>query len=167
MKIIFALIFLLIIKFSFASAISPMPLTDTTVKKEYKRNRNEFLDRYGHDDSSRALINFYFHRRGLVIGNLSAGIPFTLLSGIALFPATAAENSNGNGLGTALLFPILFTGVMLILVGSYLWIRYSHTTLYSRKRLLILLDDYFNGKSIPWVISKNKVFKAILWSKLP
>jgi hypothetical protein len=51
--------FLVTIKISFASDLAVPALDDTTItKNEYKSSRKEFLEKYGRDDSSTALINF-------------------------------------------------------------------------------------------------------------
>lgn len=42
---------------------SVMPFTDSTTGKKHQLTREAFLNRYGTDDSSRALIHYFFDKR--------------------------------------------------------------------------------------------------------
>jgi len=62
-----AFIFFLSLSFnlSFATGFTPVNVGDTLEQpvKEHKLTREQFLEKYGRDDSSRAFINFYFTKR--------------------------------------------------------------------------------------------------------
>jgi hypothetical protein len=168
MKAIFTCIFLCTIKFSFAASTNSISPGDSIIKKAYKINREEFLEKYGCDDSSRALINFYFKKRNHQKGNFLAGAGALLIAGIAFGSVNNLMNDDknynyDNGLPNAqttflaiAIIVMAFMGLPLIISGGTLWI------IYSRKKLLKLLDRYNNGKSIPRGISRNKMFRGFL-----
>jgi hypothetical protein len=65
MRITLSILLLFSLKFCFASQEPTWHGMDTTIlsKEDYKLNGEEFLDKYGRDDSSRAFIHFYFRKR--------------------------------------------------------------------------------------------------------
>jgi hypothetical protein len=113
-------------------------------------------------------MNFYFKKRNRQKGNFLAGAGALLIAGIAFGPANNLMNDDKNynyddGLPDAqtaflaiAIIVMAFMGLPLIISGGSLWI------IYSRKKLLKLLDRYNNGKSIPRGISRNKMFRGFL-----
>src|ERR1700712_2523832 len=85
MKIIFVFLFCGLHAFSFGATL-PTALSDDTSnkKKPYELDQTEFLARYGRDDSSRALINLFFHKRGIGLPDIAVGIPLLITGGIGL-----------------------------------------------------------------------------------
>lgn len=138
---------------------SVQPFTDSIYGKKHQLSREAFLNRFGTDDSSRALIHYFFDKRkvaqkkalaraGIAAG---AGILFALLIMSNIFKGNLLLIFAAIGLGSAfwvfLLFGI-FSGIML----------YS----YSRKRLLRLLQAYQQGKPLPKKITRQLQFKMNL-----
>lgn len=138
---------------------SVIPFTDSTTGKKHQLTREAFLNRYGTDDSSRALIHYFFDKRqvaqkkaitraGIAAG---AGILFALLVMSNIFQGNLLLIIAAIGLGSAfwvfLLFGI-FSGIVL----------YS----FSRKRLLRLLQAYQQGKPLPKKITRQLPFKMHL-----
>ena len=169
MKTMLLVFFLCSAQFSFASILSLLPLHDTVAPPgPYKLNKNEFLEKYGRDDSSRALILFYFRKRKIDQTNFYAGAFLALIGGIAVFPVKNLPdmgdyNSLNYSPSDKLAFSIgivclLAAGIPLLLTGGSLLLRYN------RKRLLKMLDNYFTGKFIPRGIVGNKYFKTYLKS---
>jgi hypothetical protein len=161
MKTILLISFLLMLKFAAASNLVSSPLRDSSIRhKEHKLNEKEFLEKYGRDDSSRALISFYFLKRSKGITRFSIAAPSTVLPGIALVPvANKAEGDKGNmhDASAAGGLTILLCGAIAFLsLATAVWVRYS------RKKLLRVLTDYSIGKHIPKGIAKNMVFKGFL-----
>jgi hypothetical protein len=165
MKFLLLTAFLFFIKTSFASHLAQPVLSDTTKpEKEYKLNRDQFLEKYGKDDSSRALINYYFSRR------TSAKILFFInVWQIPFWPfpfsynlKTAESNSStiGQSLGAFIISLIflclLFASFGLATAGSAEWLKHS------RKRLLKQLNNYFNGRPMPRAIIRSRLFRRFL-----
>ncbi len=106
----------------------------------YRMDRREFLFHYGRDDSSRALINFYFSHREHPKGVLQptqgdVGMLFGELIALAAI--------------TVICFPLIVVW----------WVKFS------RKRLLRQLKDYFSGKPIPRSIAKKRLYIEALHGK--
>src|ERR1022692_3184484 len=151
--------FLFTIKISFASDLFISALNDTTItKNEYKISKKGFLEKYGRDDSSRALINFYFRKRGAgkIVFFFNAPIAsFFLYLGLGI----ALGNSQSNfGLVIAeiVIYDILAGAFMFLAFGAITWIKYA------RKKLLWQLNAYFSGQSLPKKIAMSKAFKRFL-----
>jgi hypothetical protein len=137
-----------------------LPEDSSTLLPEHKLNRKEFLRKYGRDDSSRALIAFFYYKRGASQGTVASGAVMGIVSGIAFDRATnVAESGNASFADAFYAFAlsmVVAAGIAVFSIGTVIWIRYS------RKRLLRLLKDYFNGKSIPRGIRKNKLYRSLL-----
>jgi hypothetical protein len=153
--------------FSFASVSPNKIFHDTTItpEKEYALNKEEFLNVYGKDDSSRALIEFYFAKRNK--GKKMIVFP-TAISGSAAALAiigTIAYSNNSSHATTnvhkidvapplsLLLFSILCPIVPFFVMGIRLRAKYSS------EKLLFQLNNYNAGKPIPRWIAKSRIFK--------
>jgi hypothetical protein len=156
--------------FSFASIALNKIFRDTTItpNKEYAINKEEFLNIYGRDDSSRALIGFYFAKRNK--GKKMIVIPTAISGGIAalaIIGAIAYSNSSSNTTtnvhktDVAPPFPLLLLVILCpIIPFAIMGIRLR--TKYSPKKLLFQLNNYDAGKPIPRWIAKSRFFKTHL-----
>jgi hypothetical protein len=167
MKTMLLIFFCFAMEFSFGAYLPSLPPEDSTVpQKAYKMEKKGFLERYGRDDSSKALIYFYFRKRKVNKNIFFPGAALGLAAGIGYFPVNnlpdigefnTADYKGGNKIFLVLgIFCLAAAGIPLLLVGGSLWMHYS------RKKLLKLLNDHFNGRSIPAGIARNKSFKYYL-----
>jgi len=134
--------------------------------KDYKLNREQFLESYGRDDSSRALIDYYFHKRNnakkLAIAGFILGIVSLVIAGLVISsspsngPSNGVVDDSGEVAVVLLLVQTFYGSIALIVTGVAIWI------IYSRKKLLKLLEKYFLGKSIPPHIARNHLFNQWL-----
>ncbi|HXB43547.1 MAG TPA: hypothetical protein VNV85_05795 [Puia sp.] len=157
--------FLFTIKISCAADFTVRAVEDTTItKNEYKISRKEFLEKYGRDDSSRALINFYFSKRvpaRILFFSVIWQIPiwpFPLASNLRVSQSKSGSISQGFGglVGSVIFLCLLLATVGLATGALGQWVKYS------RKRLLSQLNRYFNGQSIPKGISRSHLFRRVL-----
>jgi len=148
-----------------AASFPNFRVVDTVIDRPvYALTRDEFLTKYGRDDSSKALINFFFERRSPQAGMIGGGSVLTAGGTIGLVAAVNGVNDRSNDLGQqlndlwlAILAGIaLGAGIALVSVGISLGSRYS------KKRLLRLLDNYFAGSPMPRGIARNTMFRAFV-----
>jgi hypothetical protein len=151
--------------YSFASTPAGFVSADTAINpRSYALTQDQFLADYGRDDSSKALINFFFQKRSKGQTIFGAGAAVTVLAGVGLGVAVNQTNKESDDLGNELasIFAVIIAGIALgagialAAVGTALWGRYS------RKRLLALLDNYSAGKSIPGSITRNIMFRSFV-----
>jgi hypothetical protein len=139
---------------------TPIHFSDTSgpLTKPSHLNRTEFMCKYGKDDTSRALIAFFFRKRSVgkkfilypLVLVFAGAIGLTIYLTYYVVPA---------GFG----WPFIFLSVQLIaltfifsIIGAMVLIKHS------RKKLLSLLNKYNEGRSIPDQIKKNSFFKSQL-----
>lgn len=141
---------------SFQLSATVLEVNDSSIKQQYSKEL--FLKKYGSDDSSKALIEFFFKKRHE--GKLetiiwpAVGIAATLLT-IAYF------NSKGNNaLGGFLVLISLgllpYASVAGILSGIFKLIRFR------KARLVLALERYQAGKGIRKSLKRDKIFKKEL-----
>ena len=114
---------------------------------DFKHNKQYFLDHYGADDSTRALINTFFRVRKAAVVEVAysvvAGVGIYIFANHVFGPGDNKSNS-WNTIALAI-FAIPLIPAFAIGVGegtvTYL--------IYSRQKLLHLLMDYQNGKNLP------------------
>jgi hypothetical protein len=154
-KLLYAVIFLL----SSFHALATFSKNDTShTGKPYKISKQEFLTQYSKDDSSRALIRYYFDKRQ---GLRNAALLYTALAGAGylIFNAIVTQASGrdvavtGIGVFAALLGTSLALAAPIV---AYQWLRTS------RKRLFSMLNDYKMGKPIPEKIIRSSSFQRFL-----
>jgi hypothetical protein len=146
---------------SHASSISTLnKLYDTAGKnnKPWKKNENEFLSEYGKDDSSRALIRFFFDRRKLArrLILIPFAIDLTFASALGIYVLVR--------MGAYLSYPWAIASLFLIFASITLFIVAAATGMrYSRKRLYYILLKYESGYplSTKWA-KKNRFFKRYI-----
>jgi hypothetical protein len=158
------LFFILVLSASFhlsnaSSYIGTLTDTIPSGKMAYKFNRIDFLENYGKDDTSRALINFFFTKR-------NRAITLTLIGGGGSVIADIAFNSFLNSVSLATLGDLILGYILLnlavdvaftlLVIGIIRWL------VYSRRKLLSILKNYSNGKGIPRNILKSRSFKKQL-----
>ena len=117
--------------------------------KPWKISKQQFLDQYGKDDKSKAIISFYFGKYTGPRKGLYVFIPLTV---IVTSVALAAVPGAGFPILPAITVGIdVITISLLDIVGNY-----------SRKELLKSLNKYFSGKGISremkrWIRYENKM----------
>jgi len=141
-------------------------LADTSINKSnYKHSRQYFLENYGKDDSTKALVNYFFAKREkalieTVIPAVAGGVAAAL---VARLSYSANNPTSGKGSGYA----------GLVIVPAFLVVLYSSVTLidgqikwlvFNRRKLLVILISYNSGKSLPKKITHRKAFKYELES---
>lgn len=136
------------------------PLNDSAqIKKLYKLSEEEFLNKYGKDDSSRALIRYYFQRRKAFkkAGLISAGIAG--VSGI-LFQVLIMDSSGGSALGSlALGFSLMLSLWGFGIATLFLIVKWLKM---SRRYLFKLIKKYNAGKGIPKRMTSQLLFEKFL-----
>jgi len=151
---------------SIAASVPVFMVMDTSIDRSaYALSQDQFLEKYGRDDSSKALINYFFRKRTAGQGMAAGGGFISILAALGFAAAThVVNNSSGYDLNEQVQNAVwaFFTGIVLaggitlISIGIVSWGRHS------RKRLLLLLDNYFAGSPIPKGIAKKKVFRAFV-----
>lgn len=142
----------------FYSDVSASLPVDSSSSKPYKISQKAFLKKYGADDSSRALINYYFSKRkGLRNGALLyaslAGAGYLVFNAVV----TQASGRDVAVTGTGVLAVLLGTALALAVpLVAYRWLRTS------RKSLFSMLNDYKMGKPIPEKVMKSSSFQRFL-----
>jgi len=142
-----------------ACASSSLKANDSLPATEYKLSKPEFIQRYGKDDSSKALIRFYFHKRERAQKMIF--IPVIAGSVTAAFIAVAASNSSNNS-GYEEFF---FYEFMSLIVTAALVLTLTGVVrclLFTRRKLLLRLRQYEAERYIPENITASKLFKMSL-----
>jgi hypothetical protein len=126
-----------------------IPKDSIPTNKPWKISQQQFLDQYGKDDTSRAIINYYFmlhnkSRKNLFVNTLIAA------AGIALFTVITA---NGASFGAIILgAPFIVVGLSF---GINVFIKAINLIYYSRKKLYKELKKYFAGEKIPLSLKRG------------
>lgn len=137
-----------ILFFNFPVLAAKIIVNDSSIiPKENQQSKKYFLDKYGKDDSSRALIEFFFKRQHT--GKLEAFIWAGIGSASSIFFDRVIVNGTGPPLGALGVLIGIFTACLIwtsiggVLAGIFILLKYN------RKRLLKLLVNYDEGKGIP------------------
>lgn len=147
MKAFLFFLFTISLAGSTVSAQKPTTASDSTINQNgFKQSQQYFLDTYGKDDSTRALINYYFRIRKATVVETSVGL---LLTGGGLI-LLANPNTYILAIGFA---PIIFTGALLFIDGPI------ERLIYNKKKLLHLIADYQHGKHFPKRFTHNRRFR--------
>lgn len=128
--------FLFLSLFYFLNCINtlaaPVNYADTSVNKSsYKQSRQYFLDNYGKDDSTRALINYFFKRRKeafyeTVVPPVAAGVSLLLLNYIISNGANVKEDTGGGYLLVGLSAAVALYGSAGTLIdGQIKWLVFN------------------------------------------
>jgi hypothetical protein len=143
---------------SFICILNTQCDTSGQSKNSWKKSESEFLNIYGKDDSSRALIRFFFDRRKLArrLMIIPVAIDLTLALTLGIYGLTSMGLYLNYLWGSAVLF-LAFASITLFIVAAGTWMRYS------RKRLYHILTQYESGVPLPqkWA-RKNRFFKRFM-----
>jgi hypothetical protein len=113
-------------------------------EKQYKISRQQFLDKYGKDDTARTIINYYFTKRKASLYQTIITTTLTTLSGIIFTKIV------GNGpINIAGFFLAIALGWFILIAGLYIFLSIHIFFFYSRKNLLKVLGNYFSDRGIP------------------
>jgi hypothetical protein len=142
------------------NAPAARPCSDTSQPvNPYKLSRKQFLDTYGKDETSRAIIIYFFKERRVAIWSTVAGTVTSVIGALGL-AGIAASHPPHEEIGD-LIFPMVMFGIAswgVLLTGFGIYWLFHH----SRKRLMRTLNDYSSGKGISPLmqkrINKNNVF---------
>jgi hypothetical protein len=147
MKQLTALGFVLLLSNNLPAAVL---CSDTlTPKKPYKLSRQQFLDKYGKDDTARMVITYFFqqHKRAA-----KWVIPYLMLTaaGSVIYATAIVTGSLG---------VIIFLGTFVLLgtfIAGLLFLDSCIGLLkFPRKRLFRLLNNYYAGNGIPRRLKNN------------
>jgi hypothetical protein len=141
--------------FSSVNTFATVPQTDTVYKsKLHKISKKEFLDQYGYDDSTRALIRYFFKDRSKSKKSL------IIFGGVTLLAAIVALN---DGPGNTLLIGVYIACILLVLLGSIIVLFNIYFLVSnSRKKLYRILQAYQNNTPLPKKIVQQSLFKEYL-----
>ncbi len=122
---------------------------------DFKHPQQYFLDTYGKDDSTRALINYYFRVRKAAAVETIVGL--VLGSSSAIYISNAFSQNSNFSFGASLLayYIIPFAGVFALEVieGSVIRI------VFTKQKLLRLIADYQHGKHLPKRFTRKRRFR--------
>ena len=150
---------------SFAAGYKSFFAKDTSdpLIKEYKTDEMTFLKKYGRDDSSSALIYFYFAKRSktksMVLLALSTSAAVGLFSAVVL--ASYPNANNPDDFADA--FAFLWLALSIYAVATFTIIGIVRLIKYSRKKLLHHLKNYFDGVPIPPNIARSRAFQKLVF----
>ena len=120
---------------------SSLPTDSTQANKLWKISQQQFLGKYGKDDTSKAIINYYFRNFIMARKALNVFLPVAAAaSGIAIF-----KKSGSGG------FVIVYIVAMVDIFTLSILGRMNQ---YSRKQLLKSLNKYFSGSGVSKKIKK-------------
>ena len=129
---------------------------------DFKQSKQFFLDKYGTDDSTRALINYFFKKRKIafletVIPPVAGGASVLILSLFLKSMANVKEDNGGFGFSVVVpLILVIYAVPVYIIDGQIKWL------IFNRRKLLAILESYNSGNSLPKKIKRRKVFKLEL-----
>ena len=133
---------------------------DTTIEKSvYRQSRKVFLEKYGKDDSTKALINYYFSKRG---SRLIDAISPVLSGSLLLVATTRNQNVNNTKdgyfnlvvVGPLILFTIGFTANFIV--------QEVKRTILTKRKLFIIIDNYNHSIHLPKRITRKRRYKIEL-----
>ncbi len=138
---------------------------DTSIdQSNYKHSQKYFLENYGKDDTSKALINYYFAKREkalieTVIPAITGGIATLIVAKVNTDNNSPSSKDSGYaGLVIVPAFIIILYSAGTLIDGQIKWL------VFSRSKLFKLLNDYNSGKPLPKKITRRKAFKHELKS---
>ncbi|MES1198247.1 MAG: hypothetical protein ABUL41_03120 [Chitinophagaceae bacterium] len=114
-----------------------------STSKPWKISHQQFLDQYGSDDTSKAIINYYFRKHDKAQKNLFVNTLIT--SGAIILYVTEIATSS---VSTGITFGSLVVGSAL-LFGTFALMNVINLIYFSRKKLYKELKNYFGDKKIP------------------
>ena len=132
---------------------------DTSVNElAHKHSKQYFLDNYGKDDSTRALINYFFKKRKAAIyetflSPAAAGTSLLLLH----FLLENMGDTGSAGFSVALFLAVtVFYAVPVCITAQIKWL------IFNRRKLLTILEAYNAGTPLPKSVTRRQKFKQAL-----
>lgn len=128
-----------------------IPNSDS-LKKPWRINKEQFIDKFGNSDTSKAFINFWFSNRKIGVATTAITTPFAGLVGIHFFKMVSKNPVNPGAYAPVLSFSfgLLFSILFLLSLAGFLKI-----IRFSRKKLYNLLVAYQSGQGLPERIRKK------------
>lgn len=157
------LIFLLVYLFNSNCSLASVALgnRDSIVDlTPHKNNHRVFLELYGRDDSTKALINYFFKKRKIAF--LETVIPVAVGAASAIILneiVNMPDNNTTEGNALLVLTVGLPLAVVLYAVPVYVIDGQVKYIKFSRKKLLRYITSYNAGIPLPARITKRKEFK--------
>lgn len=136
---------------------------DTSIdRSNYKEPKHFFLENYGKDDSSKALINYFFRKRKTAF--YQTVIPIVVGGGLTILLAKAFNRNNipvtkddyGGIVIAGALVTVVLQSAGQIIDGQITWL------VFSRHKLLKTLVGYNSGQPLPKRITRRKQFRQEL-----
>lgn len=133
---------------------------DTSINKSYyKLPRKKFLENYGNDDSTKALINFYFNKRG---NRLVDAIPPAIGGSLLVFALTRKQSINHTQDDYS---NLIIIGPLIIFTTSFVAtfiVQEIKRSILTKKKLYIILNNHNHGIRLPERITWKRKFKTEL-----
>ena len=153
-RILFLLAFCFLFQISF-SAISLW--NDSIPTKTHHLSKQDFLNNYGTDDSSRALVKYYFKRNKKAKFNAAIFTSIGVLSSFAFDRIILKNSSGGWSVIVALIIGIplgllIFESAIIVAFNIFRWIRFS------KKNLIKQSERYRAGEALPKRIVRDRRF---------
>ena len=170
MKIAFIVLFFLLTGSRSEAEISCIIPGDTSKVNSFKKwSRQDFLDQLAFDDSSTALINYYFDRRkkGKKIMGITGSI-YAVAMVVTIIVSGTIDPGDGEPAalrGVFLIIPValLFMGLTALFGSGFI----TRHIIFNRKQLFKTLQNYKSGKGIPANTRKNRVYQAEVLAEKP
>jgi hypothetical protein len=143
---------------SILSRLNAASIQDTSLPVKYK-SQQWFQTKYGRDDTSKAIIDYFFLKRQRLLTPLLISAGLTLTIGVtALFTAGPGKNDIAYDIGLILGGSFFFSAFFVLLM------EYLN---YTKRKLIKTLDHYRSGKGIPKRLSKVPSWQKFmkLWVK--
>jgi hypothetical protein len=139
-------------------ALANVPVYKDTIihPKAFRMNQQQFLDTYGTDDTSSALIQYYFTRNKQAKGQV---LLFGITGALAGFIFDSVVMSNTSLDALSGLFVLLLLGSVIYLSGVFVFINVYRWIRFSRQRLRKQLERRSNGKPLRRSIYRNSLFR--------
>ncbi len=111
-----------------------------TLSKPWRLNKQEFLKKFGEDDTTRALINYWYNERHLLFGLTTASVIVGAGGGIGLL----SLNTHGSVAAYAGIGYVVLVAFGIITFPVFLMALLFR----SRKKLFRLISDHKEGKRL-------------------
>ena len=165
MRILFSIVFIFFTKVSLASIGDGAYVHDTSIiisKNNYRLSEAEFLKKYGRDDSSRALIQYYFYKRGkekkiLFVPLATAASAATTIGIVSIFTSLSLSVSSLIGFFAVFLLTVASLAILSLCITGTMMLIFN-----GRKKLLVRLNNYYSGGHIPVHLARSKIFHQLL-----
>jgi len=129
----------------YTNAINSTAIIPDTSHKPWRISKEQFIEKYGNDDTSKALIEYWFFTQGTGYAITSlAGAGTTLFGGVAI-----SSLIRGDGLIAAV------SGIFAVPLFILLTVCVISLAQHSRKNLYRLLRGRQAGKSLPKKLQKH------------